>query len=450
MTGAWYSECFEDLPVVAADDCVALSRELEIRTWALDTAPTHFMITDVTRPGWPIVFVNRALARDHGYEPNELLGKSAGILCAHTENTEALAEVESAMRRGTTARVQMRSYRKDGTSFWVGVTFSPMRNAAGITTHYVSIGADITARLEDTENRNRLQEQLYAEMQEREQMAIQLRFAQKLESVGRLAAGIAHEINTPVQYVGDSVRFLEEMFGNVRTLLDFQRQLLAGLPQDVLSGTDRERLREAEAAADLEFLAAETPKAFERTLDGVTRIAGIVHAMKEFARPDMGDQALADVNHAIDTTLTVCRSEYRYCATLATHWAELPEILCIIGELNQVFLNLIVNAAHAIEQSGKDSGTGRIDISTALEGDWVRIEFGDNGCGIPPENLEKIFDPFFTTKDVGRGTGQGLAIARSIVVDKHSGRIEVDSTVGVGTRFILRLPVSGRESVRPS
>lgn len=450
MTAAWYTDCIETSPEVAADDCVALSRELEIRTWALDAAPSHFMITDVTRPGWPIVFVNRSLARDHGYEPHELLGKSAGVLCAHAENTEALAEVESAMRRGATARVQMRSYRKDGTSFWVGVTFSPMRNAAGVISHYVSIGADITTRLEETENRNRLQQQVYAQMQEREQMAIQLRFAQKLESVGRLAAGIAHEINTPVQYVGDSVRFLEEMFGNLRTLLDSQRQLLVGLPAGVLSAADRQRLTDAEAAADLEFLAAETPKAFERTLDGVTRIAGIVRAMKEFAHPDMGDQALSDVNHAIDTTLTVCRSEYRYCATVATHWGDLPEILCGIGELNQVFLNLIVNAAHAIEQSGQDASTGRIDISTAFEDGWVRIEFADNGCGIPRENLEKIFDPFFTTKDVGRGTGQGLAITRAIIVDKHSGRIEVDSTVGVGTRFILRLPVSGRESVPPS
>ncbi len=253
-----------------------------------------------------------------------------------------------------------------------------------------------------------------------------------------------------MQYIGDSVRFLEEMFGNLRTLLDLQRQLLAGPPAGVLSATQRQRLHEAEAAADLEFLAAETPRAFERTLDGVTRIAGIVRAMKEFAHPDVADQALADVNHAIDTTLTVCRSEYRYCATVVTHWGELPEILCIIGELNQVFLNLIVNAAHAIEQSGLDSNTGRIDISTSLEDGWVRIEFGDNGCGIPPENLEKIFDPFFTTKDVGRGTGQGLAITRAIVVDKHRGRIEVDSTVGVGTRFTLRLPVGGRESVRPS
>jgi two-component system, NtrC family, sensor kinase len=435
---------------VLRDDCFALSRELEIRTWALDAASTHFMITDMTRPGWPIVFVNRAVARDHGYEPNELLGKSAAALVAYAQNAEALSEVQAAMRLGEPARAQFRSYRKDGTSFWVGVNFWPMRNGAGVTTHYVSIGADITARLEEAANRDRLQQQLYAEMQERERMAIQLRFAQKLESVGRLAAGIAHEINTPVQYVGDSVRFLEEVFGNLRSLLDSHRRLLAALPPGSIPGPDLRQLRDAETAAGLEFLDAEAPKAFERTLDGVNRISAIVRAMKEFAHPDMGDQALADLNHAIETTLTVSRSEYRYRATVNTTFGELPEVLCSIGELNQVFLNLIVNAAHAIEQSGKDATTGRIDISTVAEDGWVRIELADNGCGIPGHHLERVFDPFFTTKEVGRGTGQGLAIARSIIVDKHAGRIDVHSVVDLGTRFVVHLPVGGRQSVGSS
>ncbi len=172
--------------------------------------------------------------------------------------------------------------------------------------------------------------------------------------------------------------------------------------------------------------------------------------MKEFAHPDVNEQTLSNINHALDTTLTVARSEYKYCATVETQYAELPEVTCNLGELNQVFLNLIVNAAHAIEQSGKDVASGRIRVATSLEETHVAIEIADNGCGIPRENLEKIFDPFFTTKEVGRGTGQGLAIARSIVVDKHCGSIEVNSVVGEGTRFTLKLPIGGRGSVRPS
>jgi two-component system, NtrC family, sensor kinase len=432
-------------------DSSGLLSELELRTGALDAAPTHFMIIDMRRPGWPIVFVNRAIARDNGYEPEELLGQGPGMLVTSPENAAALHEVQSAMRRGEPARAQLRSYRKDGTSFWAGVSFWPMRNAAGITTHYVSIGADITARLEETENRERLQRQLYDEMQQREQMAIELRFAQKLESVGRLAAGIAHEINTPIQYIGDSVRFLQETFSSLDVLVDLCRRLIASLSAGSISAAEAcQRVSEAERQIDLEFLKTEAPKAFERTLDGVARVASIVRAMKEFAHPDANEQALADINHAIETTLTVAHSEYKYFATVDMRFDHLPEVLCNIGELNQVFLNLIVNAAHAIEQSGKDAHMGRIEISTKLQGAYVAIDFGDNGCGIPPENLEKIFDPFFTTKEVGRGTGQGLAIARSIVVDKHCGSIDVQSTAGVGTHFILRLPLSGPGQVKPA
>ena len=437
-------------PAERIPDAAELQRELDLRTWALNAAPTHFMIIDMTGPGWPIVFVNRALARDHGYEPEELLGKSAGLLVSAEENSENLAEVSQALRTGAVARTQLRSYRKDGSNFWVGITFSPMRNAAGVTTHYVSVGADITARLAETENQKRLQQQLVAEMEERERMAIELRFAQKLESVGRLAAGIAHEINTPVQYIGDSVRFLQSVVSDLDGLLSLYREVIASLPPGSVSADDLQRLSAAEAAADPEFLKAEAPKAFDRTLDGVTRVADIVRAMKEFAHPDVNEQTLSNINHALDTTLTVARSEYKYCATVEMQYAALPEVMCNLGELNQVFLNLIVNAAHAIEQSGKDVASGRIRVATWLEETHVAIEIADNGCGIPQENVEKIFDPFFTTKEVGRGTGQGLAIARSIVVDKHCGSIDVNSIIGEGSRFTLKLPIGGRGPVRPS
>lgn len=427
-----------------------LARKLELRDWALNAASTHFMITDMSRCGWPIVFVNRALARDHGYEPEELLGRSALELVPPELNSASFAAVNDAMRMGSALRTELRARRKDGSTFWAGISLAPVRDTKSRVTHYVSIGADITTRLEETENQRRLQRQLYSEMQERERMAIELRFAQKLESVGRLVAGIAHEINTPIQYVGDSVRFLQGAMAELESLLSLYRTLIANLAPGSVPAHDIDRIRQAESAADVHFLSAESPKAFERTLDGVARVAAIVRAMKEFAHPDAHEQALADINHAIETTLTVARSEYKYYATIETHCAVLPEVLCNVGELNQVFLNLIINAAHAIEQSGKDAAAGRISISTALAADSVAIVITDNGCGIPAENLEKIFDPFFTTKEVGRGTGQGLAIARSIVVDKHGGSIDVESSVGVGTRFVLKLPLGGRSPAEPT
>jgi signal transduction histidine kinase len=283
-------------------------------------------------------------------------------------------------------------------------------------------------------------------------MALELRIAHKLEAVGQLAAGIAHEINTPVQYIGDSVYFLQEAVGSLNDILCAYRSEVEtwSRAQDVANPGDeslrmaRERLDEAENRADLALLTTQVPKAFERALDGIERVATIVRAMKEFAHPDSPEQRAADINHAIEMTLIVAQNEYKYVARINTQLATIPEVTCNIGELNQVFLNLIVNASHAIQESGQDAATGRITISTALQGDCVLVTVADNGCGIPQKNIEKIFDPFFTTKEVGKGTGQGLSITRSIVCERHGGRIDVQSEAAGGTQFTISLPIEGR------
>ena len=192
-----------------------------------------------------------------------------------------------------------------------------------------------------------------------------------------------------------------------------------------------------------EFLRMEIPKAFERLSEGVARVSNIVRAMKEFAHPDSSEQSAADINQAIRSTLIVATNVYKFIARVHTDFGELPEVICNIGEINQVFLNLVVNAAHAIEDAERGIETGAISISTACTDDGIIIRIRDNGCGIPAENLAKLYDPFFTTKEVGRGTGQGLAIARSIVVDKHGGELCVTSTVGSGTEFAVKLPLNG-------
>jgi PAS domain S-box-containing protein len=420
--------------------------ELDLRNCALDAATTHCMIGDVSRPHWAIVYVNRAIARDYGYEPSEIVGRTPAWLSQRGPNTEAFERIDQAVHAGNSVSIELVARRKDGSTFWVGIFMTPVGNAAGVINHYLCIGSDITVKLEQQRAQRALQEQLYSEMREREQMAIELRLAQKLESVGRLAAGVAHEINTPIQYIGDSVLFLQSAATDLRKLqmtyrAAFQRLLNNEPIQDV-----EPAVLEAEAQTDLEFLFQEIPKAFERTLEGVERVAGIVRAMKEFAHPDSVEQSSADINHAIQTTLTVAHTEYKYSAQLETRFGDLPLVICNIGELNQVFLNLIVNASHAITESGKDVATGRIIITTSASGSDVVICVEDNGCGIPTENVDKVFDPFFTTKPVGRGTGQGLAIARSIVVEKHGGSIDIQSVVGGGTNFIIRLPAEGRSS----
>jgi signal transduction histidine kinase/DNA-binding response OmpR family regulator len=274
--------------------------------------------------------------------------------------------------------------------------------------------------------------QLREQMRLREAVEVELGLAQKLEAVGRLAAGIAHEINTPIQYISDSVHFLGSAFDELLT---------------VVAGA--EHLSDTKPGADLPFLLDEVPRAIERIIEGTERVATIVRAMKEFAHPDATDKAPADLNRAIETTLLIARNEYKYVATVQLSCGNIPEVVCNVGELSQVFLNLIVNSAHALADAGRDAESGRITIRTGLVDGWAELQFEDNGCGIPQAIIDKIYDPFFTTKEVGRGSGQGLAIARAIVVDKHSGRIGVDSTPGVGTCFTLRLPVGAASERRP-
>ena len=319
-----------------------------------------------------------------------------------------------------------------------------MYDAAGNFTHSVAVGADITAKRIETHKKQELQDKLLAEMKERERIGIELQLAQKLESVGRLAAGIAHEINTPIQYVGDSVHFLRSAFDDFDKLFDSMNRAAGMLPEGAQREAYKHELAELERKYDVEYLRTEVPKAFTRTFDGVERVTNIVKAMKEFAHPDANEQNAVDLLHALETTLLVASNEYKYVAKVRTEFAELPQVVCNVGELNQVFLNLIVNAAHAIKDSGKDCESGQITIRAAAEGDQAVICVSDNGCGVPKENLSKLFDPFFTTKEVGRGTGQGLAISHAIVVDKHGGEISVSSELGVGTQFTVKLPLAGR------
>ena len=216
----------------------------------------------------------------------------------------------------------------------------------------------------------------------------------------------------------------------------YRDQLGSGANSEVTAAMAR-----FEDEADLDYTKENVPEAILRARDGVSRIATIVGAMKEFAHPDTRQKTSSDLNRAIETTLIIARNEYKYVAEVETELGELPLVSCHIGDLNQVFLNLIVNAAHAIADLVKDSDNkGRITVRTAHEGDRVRIEIADTGCGIPDEIRDRIFDPFFTTKVVGRGSGQGLAIARSIVVDKHGGTLGFTSEVGKGTTFTVVLP----------
>jgi PAS domain S-box-containing protein len=276
----------------------------------------------------------------------------------------------------------------------------------------------------------------------RKRLEIELRLAQKLESVGHLAAGIAHEINTPIQYVSSSMDFLDGAFADMAELNEAYAALReaaarAGVDPDALT-----RITEAEDAADLEYLRERVPAALERSRDGLKRVAKIVGAMRVFGHPSTNGTAPVDVNAAIENTLIVAASEYKYVADVTTDLGDIPAVLSNGGDINQVLINLIVNSCHAIADAVGDGGErGRIDIRTSLDGGAAIITIADTGGGIPAAIADRVFDPFFTTKEVGKGTGQGLAIARTII-DRDGGELTFETRPGEGTTFTIRLPLT--------
>jgi two-component system, NtrC family, sensor kinase len=280
------------------------------------------------------------------------------------------------------------------------------------------------------------------DISERKRLEIELRHAQKLESVGRLAAGIAHEINTPIQFVGNNMAFLMTAFEDLLQLCESYRGMCEKAQAGPLGPDDIAVLRNAEETADLEYAREHVPRSLASSQDGIDRVAKIVQSMKSFAYPDRGEMTTADLNAALMSTLTVASNELKYVANVETDLQPMPSVRCYLSDLNQVFLNLLVNAAHAIGDVMAHTGEkGRIQVQSRVEGSHVVIAIGDTGTGIPEQNRDRIFDPFFTTKDVGKGTGQGLALARTIVVEKHGGTLTFDTEIGRGTTFYVRLPL---------
>jgi PAS domain S-box-containing protein len=283
---------------------------------------------------------------------------------------------------------------------------------------------------------------------ERRALESQLRHAQKMEGIGQLAAGIAHEINTPTQFVSDNLTFLRDSWKSTHELLEQYRGAIRSAGETLPAGVAA-ALQQAEQDCDLDFIASEVPRAIDQSLDGAHRVAKIVRAMKEFSHPDSADKTATDLNKAIESTITVARNEWKYVSEVVKEFDEkLPPVVCYPGDINQVVLNLIVNAAHAIKEGIQEGEKGRITVGTRTRGESVEISVKDTGKGIPEAIRNRIFDPFFTTKEVGKGTGQGLALAYTVVVKKHGGKIWFESEVGKGTTFFITLPIQLADSTR--
>jgi PAS domain S-box-containing protein len=375
------------------------------------------------------VHVNDAMCAFSGQGRNQMLGMTVDQWLPREQADSIKEQEDSVFKSGEECIVEEEVNARQNEKRTV------MTRKALLTTKYGE--KQIVGVIRDITNMKLAEEQ-------RQQLQSQLHQAQRLEAIGQLAAGIAHEINTPTQYVSDNTRFLRDAFSDLVKVMESYGRLLQECRGGHIDPALIADVDEAIATADLEYLSSEIPNAIRQSLEGLDRVATIVRAMKEFSHPGGEDKQTIDLNHAIENTVTVCRNEWKYVAEMALDLdSTLPLVPCLPGDFNQVILNLIVNAAHAIADAinGDETHKGTISISTRHDGGWAEIRIGDTGTGIPEKHRPKIFTPFFTTKEVGRGTGQGLAICRSVVVGKHGGTIDFETELGKGTVFIIRLPL---------
>lgn len=290
-------------------------------------------------------------------------------------------------------------------------------------------------------------------LQENRRMEQELLQARKLRAIGQLAAGIAHEINTPTQYIGDNTRFLRDAFKELGELLDAYGDLLSAADEGRPTSDAVKHVKDKLASADFNYLAKEIPQAVQQSLEGLDQVANIVSAMREFSYPDGGRMQAVDLNHTIEGAVALCRSEWKQVADITLDLDySLPPLVCVAPDVQRVLVNLLINAAHATAEAshGEVKEIPTITVRTRRDGDWAEIRVEDHGTGIAPEIRDRVFDPFFTTKDVGQGTGQGLSIAHAIVVEKHHGSIRFDTQVGRGTTFIVRLPLHATPDDQPA
>lgn len=323
--------------------------------------------------------------------------------------------------------------RLDGDSFPMEIIVSPANFGSEMS--YLYIFRDITRRKNAEEAQKRLEEDL--------------REALKLEAIGHLAGGIAHEINTPSQYIRDNLKFLNDSYGALSRVLGIALQTLWKNREHLPPNTFEDFARQMRDS-DLEFLLEEIPHATQQSLDGINQVARIVLSMKEFSHPGGAEKISTDINRVLSNVIVISRNEWKHNADISEEFdAEIPHIPCHINEINQVFLNLIVNAAQAIQSAGRKPAEGHIKVKTTSLDDSILISISDNGTGIKKDDRSKVFNPFFTTKEVGKGTGQGLSITHDIVTVRHGGRIWFETEVGKGTTFHVLLPAEDRTGKKP-
>jgi PAS domain S-box-containing protein len=406
-----------------------IRQELNLKELAMDASSCGITISDLRQPDQPLIYINDAFVTITGYGREEVLQRNCRFLQGPARDQAGVQEIRRAIREGTHCKVLLRNYRKDGTLFWNELIMSPIYTA-GVLTHFVGIQSDVTDREEARQQVIEKQQALETALTQLRETQAMLVHAEKMTALGQMVAGVAHEINNPIAYVSSNVHALKQM---VTDIIDAYHQLeTAG--QNSSDPSVKATVAAIRQAMDIPFLLEDFDDLIKTSLTGLSRVRKIVDELRTFSRLDEAEYKVADLQEGIASTLLIAQVQLKDRITVEVTLNDLPAIKCYPAELNQVFLNLILNAAYAID------GKGKITIAGHDAGDALLLTFTDTGCGMTPEVMKNIFHPFYTTKPVGVGTGLGLAIAYKIITDGHGGRLEVASTLGVGSTFMIWLP----------
>lgn len=406
---------------------------------AVEQSPASIIITDTSGT---IEYVNPKFCELTGYTADEVLGKNPRILKSGLMPVAVYKDLWQSIAAGKEWIGELHNKTKTGELYWELAHISPITDESGTITHYVAVKEDITERKGIESLRTHLEAQLRARNAELEQSIAQIKKMQsgliqseKMASLGLLTAGIAHEINNPLAYISSNLNRFAEYFNDSVTLLERWKTLAEHARVQETHTSAFAALQEEEERVDLPFIKTDFTNLMQHAREGIDRIRSIVDQLRGFSHMSNEATDNVSVERALDDTVILAWNEIKYKATVEREYGNIPPVRCNAGELKQVFVNLLVNAAHAIEQRGT------ITLRTAMRDGHAVIEIEDTGCGISPENLKKIFDPFFTTKAVGKGTGLGLWVSATII-QKYGGTITVESKVGTGSKFIIALPVA--------